>query len=186
MATERTSAGTGGAIPLSAAQAQEDAVARAAAADGLITARVNGAPFVATKAYALETVWWMDGRRYLNIRHGATQRGAALTLSIPVKDGDSHVHDGRYEFGQPEAPGVPVPAIIYGEPAPAPPGFIGWAAFSADSGWIDIRFNADRTRIDATFEFEAAGEAHGDRIIRKGSFSMPNFDLPDSTTPLGQ
>jgi hypothetical protein len=181
MATERTSAGSGGNIPLSAAQAEEDIVARAATADGLITARVNGAPFVASKAYAFETLWWMDGRRYLNIRHGETQRGNSLSLSIPVKDGDSHVDDGRYVFGLPEASGMPVPAMSYGEPAPAPPGFIGWVSFSADSGWIDLKFNTDRTRVDATFEFEAAGEEHGDRIIRKGSFSIPNVDLPDST-----
>lgn len=183
MASERTGAGTVGNIARSALQAQEDSVVRAATADGLITARVNGAPFVATKAYAYESVWPLDGKRYFHISHGMTERGSALSLSIPVEDGDSHVHDGRYVFGLSEAPGARVSGMSYIEAAPAPPGFIGAVAFTADSGWIDLKFNADRTRVDATFEFDAAGGEHGDRIVRNGSFSMPNVDLPDSATP---
>lgn len=177
MATERIHAGSASAFPLSAMQSQTDGAVRAAAADGLITAQVNGAPFVATKAYTYEHIW-IDGGRYLVIRHGATQRGNTLSLAIPVKDGELHVQDGRYELSVP-LPDKPVPAMTYVEPAKAPPGFIGFASFTSDSGWIDLKFNADRTRLDATFEFEAAGEEHGDRIIRKGSFSVPHTDLPE-------
>ncbi|WP_426285968.1 hypothetical protein [Luteibacter sp. E-22] len=184
VATERVYVGSTGTAPLSAIQAQGDRAARAAAADGLITARINGAPFVATKAFAYESVFQLDGRRYLGIEHGPTERGRALILSIPVKNGDSHVRDGHYEFGLPTAPPEGVkPEMALGEPVDAPPPFVGFAVFNADSGWIDLKFNADRTRLDATFEFEAAGEEFGDRIIRKGSFSMPYTDLPDSVVP---
>jgi hypothetical protein len=164
--------------PLTQARVQGMEAARALAVDGRINARVNGSLFFATGAYASESVFWLDGKTYLDIHHARTPRGSGVILSIPVKDGQTHVGDGRYEFHV-VPPELAAPRMNYYEPIPAPPGFEGLRVYEAESGWVELRFNVDRTHVDATFEFDAQGDdgAPG-RVIRKGEFSMPNFDLP--------
>ncbi|MET0937475.1 MAG: hypothetical protein ABWX83_15895 [Luteibacter sp.] len=169
-------------VPVSAMLRQEQTALRQLTADGLVMASVNGASVFASGAYASDEPFMgdPDGVLYFYIRHTAAPRGTGFLVSVPAADGNRHVQSGRYELANTD--GI-VPVMNYFEPVVLPSGYSGWEFYGSEKGWLELKFNADRSHVDGTFEFDGVSDdGKQRRTIRKGTFSMPYSDSEGAVT----
>ncbi|MDR6937306.1 hypothetical protein [Luteibacter sp. 3190] len=149
--------------------------------DGVLKALVNGNLLVGRQGYFVEQYWL--GQPFSGLFATYDGKGGYVTLGVVPPVGEPHAVSGRYQLGGPEGPGTAF--ATFSENIPAPPGYIGVRAFDTQEGWVDVQFSPDRTHVDVTFEFVAFDDELGTRVVKSGSFSGPNYDVPprEASTP---
>ncbi|SEW25753.1 hypothetical protein [Luteibacter sp. 329MFSha] len=150
--------------------------------DGVLKTLVNDSLLVGRQAYAMEL--WFMGQSFTASRATYDGKGGYVLLGVVPPLGEPHAVSGRYQLGVPEGPGTAFASFL--EDITSPPGFTGgMRSFDIKEGWVDVQFSPDRTHVDMTFEFVAFDDELGTRVVKSGSFSGPNYDLPpqDVRTP---